>query len=400
MAWDSPQWVRQFGTPENPDYASGVATDDNGDVYVSGWTFGPPPGENGEGDAWVVKYSAAGVLLWRKQPGATEDNDYASAVATDSGGNVYVSGYTVNSLSGGTDPENLGAWVAKYSAEGKLRWKGQPGKTERDVPRAVATDGEGNVYVAGRTGSSLEGDSQGEEDAWLVKYSVQGVLLWIRQLGTSASDSANDVATDGDGNVYVSGLTGGSLGGLDQGQGDAWVAKYSSPGALLWTRQLGTSTRDSANGVATDQHGDVYLSGSTGGSLGGPNQGQQDAWVAKYSPEGALLWTKQLGTSQGDFSDAVATDGKRNVYISGGTYGSLGAPQQGQGDAWVAKYSAAGKLRWKRKLGTSEEDVSRDVASDDDGNVYIVGYTNGSLARLNPTPPWSDAFMAKYFTRR
>jgi Beta-propeller repeat len=64
----------------------------------------------------------------------------------------------------------------------------------------------------------------------------------------------------------------------------AWVAKYDAAGHMLWKRELGTeSSFESASGVATDAAGNVYLTGTTDGSLGGANRGNTDAWVAKYS---------------------------------------------------------------------------------------------------------------------
>jgi hypothetical protein len=63
------------------------------------------------------------------------------------------------------------------------------------------------------------------------------------------------------------------------------VAKYGAAGHLLWTRQLGSGDIDTAYGVATDATGNVYLTGETWGSLGGPNRGFADSWVAKYSAD-------------------------------------------------------------------------------------------------------------------
>jgi hypothetical protein len=121
----------------------------------------------------------------------------------------------------------------------------------------------------------------------------------------------------------------------------AWVAKYSAAGALRWKRQLGTSGEgeDDAAGVATDGDGNIYIAGYTFGSLGGPFEGVRDAWVAKYSATGALRWKRQLGTAADDIAWGVATGGDSNVYIAGSTEGSLGGPNQGVLDAWVAKYS-------------------------------------------------------------
>jgi hypothetical protein len=94
---------------------------------------------------------------------------------------------------------------------------------------------------------------------------------WVRQLGTSGRDEVHGVATDGDGNVYIAGSTEVSY---DEGTGNAWVAKYSAAGALRWKRQFGTSRWDKAHGVATDGDGNVYIAGTTTGSLGGPTRGR------------------------------------------------------------------------------------------------------------------------------
>lgn len=104
---------------------------------------------------------------------------------------------------------------------------------------------------------------------------------WVQQLGTSGIDISYGVSADGVGNVYISGSTNGSLGGPSAGFDDAFVTKYDAAGTLQWSRQLGTSTYDYSYGVSADGLGNVYISGSTQGSLGGPNAGSTDAFVAK-----------------------------------------------------------------------------------------------------------------------
>ena len=140
---------------------------------------------------------------------------------------------------------------------------------------------------------------------------------WIRQMGTSESDWNRSLSIDGGGNIYVTGTTRGDLGGPSAGDWDAYLAKYDISGALLWTRQLGTSTYDNSWCVAIDPSGSVLISGRTNGNLGGLNAGDHDAFLAKYDSTGALLWTRQIGTSGYDESWSVATDGAGNAYISG-----------------------------------------------------------------------------------
>jgi hypothetical protein len=360
-AWERPQWVRQLGTSET-DVSYGVATDGEGNVYISGYIA----------DALLAKYSAAGALLWTSRL----EGSGSSSVTIDGDGNVYISGGTYGSLDG----PNLGstdAFVAKYSADGALLWARQLGTSEYDASYGVATDGEGNVYITGWTDGSLAGPYRGDFDTFVAKYSAGGALLWTSQFGTSSGDISLGIATDSEGNVYITGLS-----------ADAWLIKYSPTGALTWTRQL---KRAEPRGVATDGAGNVYISGGTNG-------GERDAFVIKYSPVGALLWTRQIGTSKSDYSYGVETDAAGNVYITGETLGSLGGANQGGGDAFLAKYSAAGALRWRRQLGTPESDHPWGIATDGDGNVYISGETWGSLGGANQGG--TDAFVAKYHTRR
>ncbi len=280
-------------------------------------------------------------------------------------------------------------------AQDQSQWVRQLGTPLDDVATGVATDGDGNVYTAGFTNGSLGGPNKGSlYDAWVARYSAAGALLWARQLGTSGTYVelgvvTLGVATDGDGNVCIAGYTDGSLGGPNRGRDDAWVAKYSAAGELCWKRQLGTASDDEASGVATDGDGNVYIAGSTG-----PYQGT-DAWVAKYSAAGALRWKRQLGTAESDGASGVATDGKGNVYIAGRTGCCVGAPPGA--DAWVAKYSATGALRWKRQLKTSDGEAGSGVATDGDANVYIAGTTDGSLG--GPSQGYNDAWLAKYSAR-
>jgi hypothetical protein len=108
---------------------------------------------------------------------------------------------------------------------------------------------------------------------------------------------------------------------------------------LRWTRHLGTSAFDSSYAIAADCTA-IYIAGNTCGALGGTNQGDQDAWLAAYSAAGKQIWETQIGSSAYDSAAGVATDGRGHVYISGWTYGSLAGPRQGAIDAWVAKYTA------------------------------------------------------------
>jgi hypothetical protein len=164
--------------------------------------------------------------------------------------------------------------MAKYSATGVLLWQRElaPVGIGTDfLPISVSADGKGDLYIAG--------DSNGV--VYIVKYSATGARLWERQIAMPVENHARGVATDVDGHVYIAGYTVRLL-GPNEADTRAWVAKYSAAGAPIWRREL-PGTGNSADGVATDDGDGVYLAGSTWASLGGPNQGGQDVFLAKYS---------------------------------------------------------------------------------------------------------------------
>lgn len=258
-------WKRQF-EPENEWVtAAGLATDTMGSVYFAGTTGGQGGGLNsGPGDAWVAKYNAAGHILWKRYLIA-ESDDYASAIATDKQGNVYLS---VNSYgSPGTFH-----WVVKYNSAGRMLWKRYRYSFCYELTNGSAADARGNIYETGITDESPDGNGcSANFSAWVGKYSASGDPLWRRQLETAEEylmSRASDVATDPEGSVYVTGITDGSIGGPNRGSIDAWLVKYDPAGAVLWKQQIGTDQVDNANGVASDAEGNVYVTGSANESGG------------------------------------------------------------------------------------------------------------------------------------
>jgi hypothetical protein len=160
------------------------------------------------------------------------------------------------------------------------------GTTGNDFANAVAVDSAGNAYITGFTDGTLDGQTNaGGIDAFLAKYDSSGNKLWVKLLGTSGNDGAFGVAVDASGNAYITGYVGGSLDGQTYaGLGDAFIAKYDSSGNKQWVKLLGTSGSDGAGGVAVDASGNVYIAGNTNGNLDGQtNAGDYDAFIAKYN---------------------------------------------------------------------------------------------------------------------
>ena len=379
------------------DRSYAVAVDALGNAYISGTAYGSLEGPNAGGyDAFLTKFDSSGNELWGRQIGTSGD-DYSLAVAVDALGNAYISGSTKGSLegpyAGGND-----AFLTKFDSSGNELWGRQIGTSSGDQSNAVAVDALGNAYISGYTYGSLEGPNAGDADAFLTKFDSSGNELWGRQIGTSSGDFSYAVAVDALGNAYISGQTSGSLEGPNAGYADAFLTKFDSSGNELWGRQIGTSSGDHSHAVAVDALGNAYISGYTYGSLEGSNAGGYDAFLTKFDSSGNELWGRQIGTSSGDHSHAVAVDALGNAYISGRTSGSLEGPNagsyDGSYDAFLTKFDSSGNELWGRQIGTSVYDLSLAVAVDALGNAYISGWTEGSLE--GPNAGDADAFLTKF----
>ncbi|HEX5515435.1 MAG TPA: SBBP repeat-containing protein [Gammaproteobacteria bacterium] len=306
--------------------------------------------KTGAYDLVLVKYDAAGTKLYTRQLGAADAGTWVSSVAIDAHGNVYVAGQTNGGLDGNVKAGTYDLFLVKYNAAGTKLYTRQLGAAGvLTEPRGVATDASGNVYVAGQTDGGLDGNPRmGFQDLFLVKYAADGNRLYTRQLGVAAAwTRAFSVATDASGNVYVAGQTTGGLDGNAQtGHSDLVLVKYNAAGTKLYTRQLGAAgTSTAAYGVATDGHGNIYVAGTTNGGLDGNRRmGSQDLFLAKYAADGNRLYTRQLGAAAAWTSaSSVATDVNGDVYVAGTTNGSLdGNRRMGSQDLVLVKYDAAG----------------------------------------------------------
>ena len=388
-------WITQFGT-SGQDFACALVSDGAGGVIVAGSAGGSRGGPSaGDSDVYVARYDSVGNQIWIRQFG-TRNGESAFALSPDGAGGVMVAGRTSGSLGG----PNAGpswtndAFLARYDGAGNQLWIRQFGTSDSDSAGALAPDGAGGVFVTGSTVGSLGGPNAGSSDVFLARYDGTGNRLWIRQFGTSAGERAKALASDGAGGVMVAGHTHGSLGGPNAGNADVFLARYDSDGNRLWIRQFGTSEFDQALALAPDGAGGVIIAGLTRGSLGGPNAGGHDVLLVRYDSAGNQLWINQFGTSEWERALALSPDGAGGVMVAGWTQGSLGGPSVGGHDAWLARYDGAGDQLWIRQFGTSEGEQAYALALDGVGGVMVAGGTGGSLG--GPNAGFWDAFLARY----
>jgi hypothetical protein len=360
-----------------------------------GNTTGTFPGQTATSGAYVRKYDAAGNELWTRQFGGTQDT--ASSVAVGASG-IAVAGATTFGLPGQTNAGSADAYVRLYDASGNELWTRQFGSTGPDVAYTVAMDGNGNIYVGGLTNGTLPGQTgAGNADGFVRKYDASGNAQWTQQFGTGANDSVHGAAADALGNVYVAGYTSGTLPGQTSAGGDdAYVRKYDPSGAVQWTRQFGSTALDGALSVSVDANANVYVGGYVGAALAGlTSAGADDAFVVKFDTSGTTLWTREFGTSASEGCEAVSVDASGDVYCAGYTAGAL--PNQtsaGGEDAFVRKYDSAGTEQWTTQFGSSANERALGVCVGGSA-VYAAGDTFGTLPGQTSAGS-QDAFVARF----
>jgi chitodextrinase len=249
---------------------------------------------------------------------------------------------------------------------------------------------------------------------------TSGQYLWSKGFGgSSLGDSVivNAVAADANGNVVITGQLQGraDFGGAlltSAGGSDVFIAKFSSSGALLWSKRFGATSTDTGYGIGVDTSGNVLVIGIFQGTVdfgGGSliSAGGSDIFLAKYSSSGAHLWSKRFGGTGNDMGFGIAVAGNGDVAVTGsfGNFGSAvdfgGGPLTSAGgpDIFVAKYSTDGVHLWSRGMGGTGQDVGQSVGVDGGGNVVVTGYFQGTVnfgSGSLTSAGGTDIFLMKY----
>lgn len=353
-------WQAVYAGPANDDDTpNSIFTDNAGNVYITGSSFG----NSSENDFATVKYDANGNQLWvQRYNGTNNDNDMAVSVVVDASGNVYTGGWS-SSTNGGTD-----FVIVKYSPTGSQLWvKSYNGPAGgNDFMNAMLMDGNGNIYVTGRS----KGASN--DDFLTLKYNNSGILLWSARLdgNGNGNDEAKSLTVDAMGNVIVTGFT--------QGNGtakDYTIVKYNNAGVQQWINNYNriAASEDIPVGIVNDQAGNVYVTGYCTGL----NTTTVDYITIAYSSNGAQLWAKTftsglLGVD--DKASSIDIDGFGNIYVTGSTVSS-----GTDFDYGTIKYSPAGNVLWSilYESNLSGNDVAAMIKTDNKGNVYVTGTSTG-----------------------
>ena len=229
---------------------------------------------------------------------------------------------------------------------------------------------------------------------------------WAKQMGGTNYDKGYSITTDAVGNVYTTGMFGGTV-DFDPGAGtanltsaggsDIFIQKLDAAGNLLWIKQMGGTSNDEGYSIITDAGGNVYTTGwfkgtadfdPGAGITNLTSAGEEDIFILKLSPAGNLLWVKQMGGTYYDKGFSITTDAISNVYTTGyfcGTVdfdpgaGTANLTSANYQDIFIQKLDSAGNFLWAKKMGSTLDDEGNCITTDPSGNVYTTGYFYGTV---------------------
>ncbi|XXF78814.1 SBBP repeat-containing protein [Myxococcaceae bacterium GXIMD 01537] len=345
-----PLWTRMRGATGFVTRARELAADASGRTYSAGYT----------GQRWATRtafldvYDTSGNSLWSVQMGGTQSDTQGEGVAASRvSAHVFMAGLTGEPLDGVAMVGNSDAFLKKYSSNGVRQWTrllGAPGDVTRGF--GVGVDAADNAFIVGSTTGHMDGNTRvGSTDAFVTKYDASGNKLWTRTQGAVGETAeAKRAAADGAGNVYVGGETWGGLDGNTQaGNVDLFITKYSAAGVKQWTRQLGAANAyTTVSGVALDAAGSVYVTGYCSRGLdGNPGGTDPQMYLAKYDASGVKQWVRQLGYPHSSWGGGIVINAS-GIYVGGSGVGDLTDPSTSNGGvhSFIAKYDASGGLTY------------------------------------------------------
>ncbi|WP_437320092.1 hypothetical protein [Sorangium sp. So ce385] len=417
-------WSKSFGDTEWQS-AHDVVVDGSDNIITIGYlgygstvdfdgAGGAPALSTTNGAIYLAKFEEDGDHVWSKK----FEDVYFGGLAADSGGNVYLAGYTRASsvdLGGGSIAvgDGQGVAVVKLDSSGNHVWSkvfGGVDSWDSANSNAVAVDAAGDVLVAGATIGAIEFGTDtnwaGAVDGFVTKLDgSDGSPIFADFFFSDGIVVPIGIAVDPDDDSFaITGRFGGyaDFGGTPLISNSAWaspywetgydafVAKFESDGDHLWSKGFGDDNSAEGTDIVIDDSGNVDVIGwfdgdvdfgSNTATLTHPGDDAGDMFLVQFSAAGADLWSKQFGDTGFDNFErgtGVAVDSAGNVSIIGHfrnsiNFGGATLTSAGAADIAVAQFDDGGTHIWSASYGSDSSQVGTGIAVDSSGKVTITG---------------------------
>ena len=381
---------------------------------------------NGDMDAVIVKYDYRDSIVWKKKFGGL-GADYFESVTVIADGIIAVGSSNYISFENGDwlEVESKGlqdAIIVKFDNAGNVVWKKNFGGKNNGYTSFISVISiEDGIIVAGYSDGFGAGDweeftGNGNEDAIMVKYDLEGNIVWKTHFGGSDVDRFFSLSTATDGIVAVGVSFAGSFenGNWEtdtcKGGKDAIMVKFDQDGNVLWQTNFGGKSDDFYYAATTVSDGFVAAgisfpnSFKTGDWEADTCKGYEDAIIVKYDEEGNVVWKNNFGGDGWDcFYDLISVPNAIIVVGSSDRFGSgdwKNINGKGSKDAIIVKLDNTGNVLWKRNFGGNDADEYKAVSVVANA-VTVVGYSSFNSFKTGDWNSiegkgWEDAIVVKY----
>ena len=344
---DGNQWERGFG----------IAVDNAGNVYSTGYfegtvDFDPGPGTanlvSSNSGCYILKLDTDGNFIWAKGTSGSE-YEYGRAIAVDNLQNVYVTGEFSGIVDFDPGPgvapltdanPNGDVFILKLDVAGDFVWAKNFVGTSDDVARSIKVDVFGGVYTMGSFYSTVDFDpgtgvfnltSAGISDSFISKLDIDGNFVWAKQLGSTGNDEGQSLALDASGNVYSTGRfyetvdfdLGAGTFNLTAVNADAYILKLTTGGDFVWAKNISETGYGENYTIAVDAAGAVYAGGEFNGTVDfDPGAGVFELeslgeCVVKLDTDGNFVWATSYAGTSTELGMSIAVDNSNNVHVTG-----------------------------------------------------------------------------------
>ncbi|MBX2979447.1 MAG: SBBP repeat-containing protein [Flavobacteriales bacterium] len=408
-----------------------VTTDAAGNIYTVGHfvgtgDFDPGPGEvlltsNSAlfNDVFVTKMDPQGNLLWARRFGGS-GHEFASGVVVDSDGKVIICGHYTGIANMNPGPGNFNLtfggntdiFINILDADGNFVFARGIGGNNFDEPYSMVIDADDMITIGGRFGGTVNfgpntltaPGAQELSDGFILRMDNSGTVQWAKRIGNTGDDHVADLTLDPDGNIIFTGTFVSYQADFDPstqwatltpvGLRDAFVCKWTNSGAFLWVIQIGGPENDFGRSVTTDADGNIYTGGSfrstsdfnmAGMGYALTSAGGDDAYMARYGPDGTFHWARRIGGTGNDEARRMERSAAGHLVTLGSFFGEVDmdpgpGTQLRNAGAGVGMFMVglnnSGNYVWDYTVNAS---IGNGLHSADNGDLFAGGRHSGTV---------------------
>lgn len=336
------------------------------------------------------------MVHWQKSLGA-QGEDALNDMVKDSDNNFYVVGSTQTAGS-----QTVDILISKFSASGIEIWSKTIGESGDDRGIAIELINNQPFVLASSTSSTgIFAGNHGREDIYLIRLNASGNLLGSSHYGGNFADIPTDLSKTASGDLLIAAHSKSTEGFFDinKGQNDMWIVRVNDHGDLIWKRNYGGMDEDFSTNVHELPNGEIVFSGHSASFDGdiSVNYGDFDLSLFKLTSNGAILWERNYGGQQSEISIDLLINEEGHIFMAGNTQ-SLSfdvSKNAGFSDAWVLEINALnGAILWEATHGSEFSDYATSLKMGANNQLYLMGTTNAPMFHGEQSNGNEDAWLA------